>query len=461
MCHEPLIGLDNALAPTPRLADQWSQSDDGLTWTFHLRDGVSFNDGAPFDADAAIRNLRRDIQISPRTSPFTAMLAPVAFGSVADIRMEDRLTFQIVHTSPYPLLPATMSNFFSAMFSPASFADNGDFTGIPATTGPWRLTDWQPAQEVTLQRNSSYWGGPPPLQTISVRVIPDANTRVSALVAGQVDAVMELGALLPAQAQQLQGMADFVVGADPISITQYLHFNCGAPPFDDPNVRQIVSLALDRESIVRALVLGFATPGQSLLSPISTQWFSPKGTPRFDVVAAQQLATQTLPGRRVQATLPFSISAGQARPYKQIAEYMQSILRPLGIDLLLQQLEDAALSDVTNRGEWNLRFSQLGWANGDPDFIMGNFLHSQGPANTTSRGAYSNDEVDQLVVAGRQERDPAKRFSIYERLQEIAAQDVPTLAVYHERAPYAYRKGLTALRQRANFQPTLDTVLWS
>jgi peptide/nickel transport system substrate-binding protein len=461
MCHEPLIGLDDALAPVPKLARQWSQSEDGLTWTFVLRDGVTFTDGTPFDADAAIRNLRRDIQISPRTSPYTAMIAPIAFGPVVDLRKQDSRTFEIVHSSPYPLLEATMSNFFSPMFSPASFADNGDFTGIPSSTGPWRLADWQPAQTLTLERNAEYWGGAPPLERISVRVIPDANTRVSALVAGEVDAVMELGALLPAQAQQLQSMPDFVVGADPISITQYLHFNCSTPPFDDPRVRQVVSLAFDRESVVRNLVLGFATPGQSLLSPISKRWFSPKGTSRFDATAAQLLAAQALAGQRVQAAFPFSVSAGQARPYKQIAEYLQATLRPLGIDLDLRQMEDAALTDATNRGEWNLRFSQLGWANGDPDFIMGNFLYSQGAANTTSHGGYHNDEVDQLVAAGRQERDAARRFSTYERLQEIAAQDVPTLAVYHERAPYAYRKGLAGLSQRANFQPTLDTVHWT
>jgi len=284
MCHEPLIALDDALAPAPRLAEQWTQSDDGLTWTFVLRPGVKFGDGTLFDADAAIRNIQRDMQISPRASPYTAMNAPVSFGPVADIHKHDNRTFQIVHSSPYPLLEATMSNFFSAMFSPASFAANGDFNGVPATTGPWRLTDWQRGQSLVLERNDGYWGRVPALQKISVRIIPDANTRVSALVAGEVDAIVELGALLPAQAQQLRTQPEFVVGADPISITQYLHFNCGKPPFDDVRLRQAVSLALDRDSIARDLVFGFGDPGRSLLSPLSTRWFSTKGTPRFDPV---------------------------------------------------------------------------------------------------------------------------------------------------------------------------------
>jgi peptide/nickel transport system substrate-binding protein len=460
MCHEPLIGLDDALGPVPRLAERWTQSDDGLTWTFYLRDGVRFTDGVAFDADAAIRNIQRNLQISPRSSPYTAMIAPVAYGPLVDLRKTGGLTFEIVHSSPYPLLPATMSNFFSAMFSPASFTAGGDFNDIPATTGPFRLSNWQPGQSLTLDRNDGYWGRLPALSRVSARLIPDTTTRVAALDAGEVDAVVELGALLPAQAQQLQSQPEFTVGADPISITQYLHFNCTRPPFRDVRLRQVVGLALDLESIARDLVLGFATPGRSLLSPISTRWFSDKGTLHFDPMQAQRLAADVLAGQPVDVQFPFSGSAGQARPYRQVAEYLQALLQPLGIVLRLQQLEDAALTDITNRGEWDLRFSQLGWANGDPDFIMGNFLFSQGAANTTSQGGYHNAEVDRLVADGRQERDPTRRYALYERLQEIAAQEVPTLALYHERAPYAYRTGLIGLRQRANFQPTLDEAHW-
>ncbi|MDW8252329.1 MAG: hypothetical protein RMM58_00450 [Chloroflexota bacterium] len=210
--------------------------------------------------------------------------------------------------------------------------------------------------------------------------------------------------------------------------------------------------------MTKEIVRGFGEPGRSLLSPFSARWFSPKGTPRYDPAEAARLARAALGDRRVEALLPYTDGAGQARPYKEIAAYLQVVVRPLGIDLRLQQLETAALTDVVNRGEWALRFGQLGWANGDPDFIMGNFMYSRGGANTTSRGGYRNDEVDQLVEAGRQERDPRRRFAIYERLQEIAATEVPVFALYHEKAPYAYRRTIRGLRQRINFQPTFDTV---
>ncbi|MGH2586580.1 MAG: ABC transporter substrate-binding protein [Dehalococcoidia bacterium] len=458
LCHEPLIALDDGLAPTPALAERWSLSEDGLSWTFSLRKGVTFSDGQPFNAQAVVTTVERNIRISPRTSSFFTLDAKAAYGPLAEVRALDDATVEFRHTTPYPVMEATMTNFFSAIYSPASFANDGTFKTIPGTTGPFRLVDWQTDQYALLERNDTHWGSKPPLRQIRLRVIPDPNTRVSALVAGEVDAVVELGALLPVQAAQLKSRDDIVVGADPISITQFLTFNCGRPPFNDMRLRLAVVRTFDRETVVRELVLGFGEPGKSLLSPFSKRWFSPKGTPAFDPAEGQALAQAALGGQRVEVTLPFSAPTGQARPYKEIAEYLQAALKPLGLDVKLQQLEAAALTDVTNRGDWHLRMSQNGWANGDADFLLSSWVASTGGINTTNKGAYKNEEADRLIAQGRTERDQQKRYAIYERVQEIVATEVPSIAMYHERAPFAHRTTLTGLRQRVTYQPTLESV---
>jgi ABC-type transport system substrate-binding protein len=156
--------------------------------------------------------------------------------------------------------------------------------------------------------------------------------------------------------------------------------------------------------------------------------------------------------------LPFSSSAGQARPYKATAELMQALLRPLGIDLKILAVENAALTDATNRGEWELRFAQQGWANGDPDFIFGRMLGSNGDYNSTAKAGFKHAEADQLLAEGRLERDQKRRFALYERLQEIAVAEAPVVALYHEHAPYAYRDTIAGLKQRITYQPTLDTI---
>jgi peptide/nickel transport system substrate-binding protein len=458
MVWEPLVGLDDALRPVPALAERWDLSPDGKTWTFKLRPGVRFSDGTPFDAGAVVKNLQRYLKISPRSSPFFTMDVRVGYGQIAGVQQADAQTVVIQLEQPAPFMVNTMSNFFSAMFHPGSLAESGDFTGIPLATGPFKAVEWKRDEYLLLERNDQYWGAKPAVRRIRLRVIPDASARVSALLAREVDAVAELGALLPAQAQQLKGQPGITVGADPISISQYLAFNCSRPPFDDVRLRRAVAMAIDRDAIVRDLVYGYATPGKSLLSPISKQWFSPKGTPRYAPAEAQKLAAEALAGRKVEAVLPFSSSAGQARPYKAMAELLQSLLRPLGIELRLQALENAALTDLTNRGEWNLRFTQQGWANGDPDFIFSAMLASTGTYNVMAKAGFKHAEADELIAAGKVERDERKRFAIYERLQELAVQEMPVLPLYHEHAPYAYRDTITGLRQRVNYQPTLDGI---
>ena len=459
MCWEPLIGLNDYLEPVPVLAEGWELSADGLTWTFHLRTGVAFTDGTPFTADVVVKNVERDFKISPRSSSFFTMDAKAVFGDLAEVKKVDDHTVVFRHNKPFPVMEATLANFPSAMFSPGSFAASGDFAGIPATTGPFRLVDWQRDQTARLLRNDGYWGAKARVKEIVVREIPDANTRLAALEAGQVDAIVELWALQPAQAEQLRADQRFVVRADPISIAQFLFFNCGRPPFDNPRLRQAFAYAIDREAVVKNIYFGYGNPNTGLLSSISRRWFSPKGVVPYDPARAASLAQQELRGQRVEVALPFDGSPGNARSYKEMVEYLQSVVRPLGFDLRLQAVEAAALTDIQSHGEWNLAVQNgYGWANGDPDWRMRAMLYSKGSINITKKMGYHNDEVDRLIDQGVLERDESKRFAIYEQLQEISATEVPVIAIYDELSPYAYSKSISNLRERVTYQPSLELM---
>ena len=459
MVWESLVALDDDLNPSPQLAEDWDLSEDGMTWRFNLRPGISFTDGTPFDADTVVANIERFMQISPRPSRFFTFTIARSYGDLAGVSKVDDDTVEFQLNTPNPSMVFTMSNFFSSMFSPAFFAENGDFTGIPAATGPFKLTDWKTDQFSLLERNEDYRGKKPLVKDIRVRVIPDSGARVSALLAGEVDGVMELGALAPAEAKSLEGRQGIVVGADPVSISQYLAFAADRPPFDNVNLRRAVAMAVNREAIVEKLALGYGTPGKSLFSPFAPQWLSPKGEPTFDPEQARELAKSVLGDQRVSATLIFRSSTGQARPYKAIGELLQSDLSKLGIDLELFSLERAAERDRQTSGDWNLRFAQQGWANGDPDFLMARFLSSDGLYNSGRKGGYSNPEVDRLLAEGQAQRDQKKRFEIYERLQEIAVQEVPVTPLYHVHLTYAYRDTIAGLRHRVTYQPALDEIL--
>lgn len=458
MVWDSLVMLNEELEPTPQLTRSWSLAEDQLSWTFELREGISFTDGTPFDADAVVANIDRLMQISPRRSPFFSLTIERSYGDLAGASKTAEGSVEYKLNSPNPSMIFTMSNFFSAMFSPNSFTENGDFTGIPSTTGRFKLSDWERDQFILLERNDDYWDTKPLAQQIRLRVIPDSGARVSAILAGEVDGVVELGALSPAEAKSLEGREGITVGGDPVAISQYLFFGNDRPPFDNVDLRRAVSMAIDRESIVEKLVLGYGEPGKSLLSAFVPRWLSPKGEPTYDPDEARRLASSVLGEDRASATLIYRSGSGQALPYKSIAELLQAELSEIGIDLELVPLEPAAARERRDTTDWNLRIGQTGWANGDPDFILGRFLASDGFNNATIKGGYSSAEADRLVALGKAEADLQKRYEIYERLQEIAADEVPVTPLYHNHLTYAYRDTITGLRHRVTYQPTLDTI---
>ena len=157
MVWDSLVMLNEELEPTPQLTESWSLAEDQLSWTFELREGISYTDGTPFNADAVVANIDRLMQISPRRSPFFSLTIARSYGDLAGATKvaDDVVEYQL--NSPNPSMIFTMSNFFSAMFSPASFTEEGNFKGIPSTTGRFKLADWERDQFMLLERNDDYW----------------------------------------------------------------------------------------------------------------------------------------------------------------------------------------------------------------------------------------------------------------------------------------------------------------
>ncbi|MBX3001966.1 MAG: ABC transporter substrate-binding protein [Caldilineaceae bacterium] len=282
---EPLIRYDDELRPYPGLAENWTLSPDGLTWTFDLRQDVNFSDGEPFNAEAAVAAIERFRVVSGRPSIFLGGINfPEIYGNPTAIEVVDEFTFRIVYDTPRPLLPYSIANHYSAMLSPKVFAENGDIVGLPIGTGPYKLVDWRRDQYAVLERNENYWSEKPTLTKITLRIYPDANSRLSALKSGEVDALVELGAVLSAQARDLRNDPEFVVSDHVSACSSQISFNGTQPPFDDVRLRQAVSLAVDREGLVRDLLYGYATPAQSILISPNKLWLNqePEAQLRYD-----------------------------------------------------------------------------------------------------------------------------------------------------------------------------------
>src|SRR5919197_241692 len=317
-------------------------------------------------------------------------------------------------------------------------------------TGPFKLGEWKKGESAELLANPSYRGGAPTLDRVRVQVIPDPNARAAALRAGEVDALVELGAVQPDQALELRADPNIVVREREIALGHYLFFNGTKPPFGDVRLRQAVSLAVDRAGLVRNVMHGYGRLGGSLLSPLA-EWVARSDLqPTYDPARATALAQAALGGGRQRVVLLLNSFQMGRYPYKAIGEVMQAQLAPLGLDVEIRVVDNAAYAAALKAGDYNLSFSTQAWPNGDPDFIFRRYLHSQGQVNLERSFGYANPRADQLIDQAFAERDPARRKAAYDELQALAADQVPASPLFYDVLIWATRKGVSGLEMDVN-----------
>lgn len=461
---EPLVAYDDQLRPQPGLAESWELSADGKVWTFKLRESVRFSNGDPLTVEDVIATIEHFRKLSGRPSIFLSGINfPEIYGEPTAIEKVDERTLRLAYAEPRPLLIYAISNHYSAVYSAKNFDENGNFKDLPIGTGRYRLVDWKRDQYAILERNENYWGELPALTRIELKIYPNENSRLSALKAGEIDALVELGAVSAAQARELRNDPNFVVSRHDSTCTTHIAFNGEAGRvFSDMRLRQAVSLGIDREALVRDLLYGYPTVAQSIMIHTNADFFNPSENASFkyDPNLAKQLVNEATQGQRVKAVLIFT-PPGEgitAWPYPQMAAYFQALLQPIGIDLELKQLESAALTDARNNGEFDLVLGNYCWASGDPNYILGRITSSKSNQNVAQHGGYNNPEVDELLAKGLVEVDAKKRQEYYFRIQEIAAQELPIAPLYDQPTIIAYRPYVKGLSQRVAYAPTFETV---
>ena len=246
---EPLIRYDEELKLQPGLAESWTLSPDGLTWTFKLRNDVKFSDGSQFTADDAVAVINRYKGVSGWPSGFLSGINfPEIYGEPTAIEKIDDYSFKIVYKTPRPLLPYSMSNHYSAMYSRTSWLDNLDFKpNAPIGSGRFKLVDWKRDQYIVLERNEGYTRpDKATLTKITLKYYSNANSRLAALKSGEIDALVELGSVLPVQARELSADPNYTVAQHASSCTTYLGYNGTKAPFNNVKLRQAVDSAIDR-----------------------------------------------------------------------------------------------------------------------------------------------------------------------------------------------------------------------
>lgn len=458
---EPLIRYDNEFQLQPGLAESWELSEDGLTWTFHLRQDAVFSNGTPYTSKSLLASIEHARASSGRPSLFLGGINfEEIYGNPTSVTAVDDYTVQIAYDTPRPLLPYSIANHYSAQFEENQFDENSNFTGLPIGTGPFKLVDWERDQYAVLERNDNYYGEKPTLTKITIKIYPDANSRLSALKSGEVDALAELGAVLPAQAGEIRDDPNYVVEAYNTACNTYLLLNQSKAPFDDVRIRQALNLALNRDELVGELLYGYGVPAKGVILQYNTQWFSADAPLSYDAEAAKALLEEATGGERVKFELLFN-PPGQnllGWPYPLIAQYLQAVLQPIGFDIELKQLEAAAVTDALNNGEYEVAISNNCWATGDPNYQIRRTLGSDSVIQGTQHGSFHNEEVDALLDQAQVELDPQKQIDLYKQAQAIGVDQVAIAPLFDQQTIIAYKPWVHGLSQRIAYAPTLETV---
>jgi peptide/nickel transport system substrate-binding protein len=456
---EPLITAAEDGRPAPKLAKSWTMSNDAKEWTFQLRDNVKFHDGAVLNADAVIANFNRYKQVSPKSSPFYTLDIGSSYPGLKEVVKIDEMTFKLVFDSPQPTLLYSMTNFSSPIYSPNNFNEKGDFNGLPQGTGPFKLIEHQKDQFALLEAFDGYYGDKAKTKRVRVRVIPDPDTRLAALKSGEIMGVMDLGAIPPALAKELVKDSRFAISAAKSTISHYMHPNGKKPPFDNPKMRQAVSLMIDRQQLVKELYLGYPTATVNLLNETSP--FYKEFKAEYNPAEAKKLAVEALGGGKRQKIDLIVPTYGLDRyPYKAQAELLQAVLKELQLDVDIRILDGAAYKEAQTKGDFHLALATQGLPNGDPYTIFTNYISSGGSSNKSYNLGYKNDRVDQLLNQAKAALSIDERKSIYNELQQIAVQELPTIPLFGDTSLIAYSKSLKGY-QATIYGTTLPQMEWT
>jgi peptide/nickel transport system substrate-binding protein len=420
------------------LASDIKRSDDNLTFTFALRDGVKFHDGRPFTSADAKYTL--DLVFSSTFAKSASFYEGTGAGRksyIKSVEAPDAHTLVVTTTKPWTgLLP----NLVAVSIIPKDgYETQKDH---PLGTGPFKFVSYDSSQQVLeLQANPDYWDGTPHIPVVRVRVISDTNALQAELRSGRVH-IAPLPTSLSPDAIKL-------LGQDPkLQVLQFtgsnlnlLTFNCSQPPLNDVRVRQAIAYAVDREGMIRDLLLGQGKIAHSILPEESWAYHAGQ-IYSFDLSMAKKLLDEAGlrdpdgdgPKMRFEKPVVFKVS-GSSVAAKNYAGVIQNYLKNVGVPVSIETAELNTLFDELRRGNFQIFYGQWVGGNQDPIFFKDLFATSEIPTETRAsrnRSRYSNKELDSLIDEAVNTFDREKAKLLYARIQDIVSRDVPALPLWYQ-----------------------------
>src|SRR5215212_10139424 len=440
----------------PGLAESWEISEDGLVYTFNLRQGVSFHDGEPFNADAVVtwyNSVDEGAPGSQYDATRMVYMADFITNWIDKVEAADEFTVRMTLPDPYAPLLANLAIPIAGIVSPAAVAKGLDYVAVnPSGTGAFRLAspdDWTRDSQMTLEANPDYWGGAPKVDQLIIKVIPESSTRLQSLEAGEIDIAW---ALVPEDVERTRENPDLVIVEDAGLNTNYVEMNTSKEPFTSKEVRQALNYAVKKQELSDGLYHGNMVPAGGVLPPVD--WaFNPdlKSYP-YDPEKAKSLLAEA--GYDESNPLSFTLMAytvprGYNPAGDRLATAIQEYLSEVGVTVDIQTEEWTQYLQDARADKFVAH--QSGWQgdNGDPD----NFLYAllSGPSKGAGNTAfYENPDVDKLLVQATEVADQDERTKLYQQAEQMSVDDAPWIFIGYQKHQVVTRANVTDFQ----LQPT-------
>ncbi len=429
---DKLFDITSDLKSVPQLATSYEWVDDNKGLIIKLRQGVTFQDGEPMNAEAVKYSLNRHLTMQGSTRKGE-------IASIQSIDVMDDHTVKLTLSAPFSPLIAALSDRAGMIVSPkAAEALKDKFGTAPVCAGPYKFVERVPQDRIVVEKFDKYWDKDKiKIDKIVFQPIPDNSVRIANLRSGGLDFIERVA---PTDLAQIKGDANLStagiaeIGYQGITINTDNGPRSKNPLGQDARIRQALDLSIDRDGLNQALFNGEFVPGNQSVSPVSPWYVKSLPVPKRDVAKAKALLKEA--GVEHPS---FTLMVPNNTEPQQVGQVVQSMAAEAGFDIKLQATEFATSLDLSEKGD--MEAFQIGWSGRiDPDGNIYNFVACGAPLND---GHYCNQEVDKELKSARVVSDASERLKHYTAADQILLKDLPIIYLYHRKWIYAFNKKVT------------------
>jgi len=455
LMFEGLYMLDEHMKLQPQLAESYEATEDAKEFTFHLRKGITFHDGTPFNAAAVKASFDR------AGNPENHLKRQSLYVMIDHTDVVDDYTVRMVLKYPFGAFVNDIAHPGALIVSSKSVQEFGkEVTRHPSGTGPYEFVSWT-ADTLKMKKNEHYWkSGLPKLDTITYRSVPENGARIAMLQAGEAQFIFPVP---PEMIKILANSPTIAVFNEPSILIRYVALNNMRKPFDDPRVRLALNYAIDKQVFSKVVFSGYSDPMDSPLPPL-LGFYQKQGSYPYDPAKAKALLAEAGYPNGFQST----ITGLAATLPERGMQFVQQQLAAVGVTLKIEPLEAGVLTakmfNVKGPDDATIVMLYGGWSSstGDADWGMRPILYTKSfPPVLSNLAWYSNPVTDAAIEEGLATVDPTKRATAYAKAQAQVWKDVPWifLGVDHNLAAYSKKLHGAFMRPDQQFHLTEDASL--